>query len=250
MMMMFLLKWKKLLLMHGDLRCLFRAPKLDFVKRPGGEIWLAGNVATDSKRYCLDKMRMWGYFVEPSKFEVPNGKAIDKINNTVRVLWAGRLLGLKHVDTVIQAIGECANTKRLDDSLPTIALDVYGIGPEESRLKKMALKLGDVVRFYPPVSIDTVRKLMREHDIYVLASDAHEGWGAVVSEALVEGLRVFATYESGSGATMLSDEYLFHAGDWRRLACLLRGAAREFAHGQGIGLWSAEEGVKRLLAAI
>lgn len=237
-------------LMHGDLRCLFRAPKLDFVKRPGGEIWLAGNVATDSRRYCLDKMRMWGYFVEPSKFEVPNGKAIDKINNTVRVLWVGRLLGLKHVDTIIRAVGEYANLRHLDESLPTITLDVYGIGPEESRLKKMALKWGDVVRFYLPVSIDMVRKLMREHDIYVLASDAHEGWGAVVSEALAEGMRVFATCESGSGATMLSDECLFRAGDWRRLACLLRSAASELPQAQGIGAWSVEEGVKRMLAAI
>jgi glycosyltransferase involved in cell wall biosynthesis len=167
-----------------------------------------------------------------------------------RVLWVGRLLNLKRVDTIVRAIGENANLKRVDDSLPKITLDVYGIGPEECRLKKMAKKWGDAIRFYPPVSIDMVRKLMHEHDMYVLASDAHEGWGAVVSEALVEGMRVFATYESGSGATMLPDECLFRAGDWRRLACLLRGAASESTKVQGIGAWSVAEGVERMLAAI
>ena len=59
-------------LMHGDLRCLFRAPKLDFERRPGGRIYIReqgiGN-GEQNKKYCLDKMRMWGYYVEPSSFD-------------------------------------------------------------------------------------------------------------------------------------------------------------------------------------
>ena len=155
----------------------------------------------------------------------------------------GRLLKLKRVDTIIRAVGESSTSSMR----PNIILDIYGVGPEEKRLRQMASKYGDVIKFHPPVSIDMVRKLMHEHDVYVLASDAHEGWGAVVSEASVEGMRAFATYESGSGATMLPDECLFSAGDWRRLACLLRGVASELAQGQGIGAWSVEEGVKRML---
>ena len=57
-------------LFSGDLRCLFRAPKLDFERRPGGRIYIReqgiGNREQD-KKYCLDKMRMWGYFVETSR---------------------------------------------------------------------------------------------------------------------------------------------------------------------------------------
>ena len=59
-------------LVHGDLRCLFRAPELEFEKRPGGKIWLKGEKidSPNSRKYCLDKMRMWGYFVETSNLEL------------------------------------------------------------------------------------------------------------------------------------------------------------------------------------
>ena len=60
-------------LMHGDLRCLFRAPELEFEKKPGGRIFSrverADRVELE-KRYCLDKMRMWGYFVSSSELGV------------------------------------------------------------------------------------------------------------------------------------------------------------------------------------
>ena len=68
-------------LFAGDLRCLFRAPKLDFERKPGGRVYLASSnlqlpatTTTKSKRYCLDKMRMWGYFVAPSKFPTLNSQ--------------------------------------------------------------------------------------------------------------------------------------------------------------------------------
>ena len=58
-----------------------------------------------------------------------------------------------------------------------------------------------------------VRAFMRSHEVYVLPSNAYEGWGAVVSEALEEGMEVLGTYEAGSSATVLPQENLFHAGD-------------------------------------
>ena len=117
----------------------------------------------------------------------------------------------------MRAVGEHANLKRVDNSLPIITVDIYGTGPEEVRLKRMASKYGDVIKFYPPVPLEEVRKLMREHDIYVLASNGYEGWGAVVNEALAEGMRVIGTYEAGSSATMLTEDLLFCSDDWRHL---------------------------------
>lgn len=63
---------------------------------------------------------------------------------------------------------------------------------------------------------------MREHDIYVLASNAQEGWGAAVNEALEEGMVVVGTYEAGASAALLPRENLYHAGDWKALARLLQ----------------------------
>ena len=56
-------------LMYGDLRCLFRAPKLDFERKPGGRVFSRVDRVEWGKKYCLDKMRMWGYFVESSKLK-------------------------------------------------------------------------------------------------------------------------------------------------------------------------------------
>lgn len=215
-------------LMNGDLRCLFRAPKLDFERKPGGRVWISGEPRNtqNTRKYCLDKMRMWGYFVEEGNGE----RVLGKREECVKVLWVGRLLKVKRVDTIIKAVGECSKSKK-------ISLDVYGVGPEEARLKKLAAKYGDVIKFYPPVPINEVRKLMREHDVYVLSSNGYEGWGAVVSEALEEGMAVVGTYEAGSSGTILPEGNLFHAGDWRRLKTLLEGNVEKVA----IGQWTAKE---------
>lgn len=254
-------------LIHGDLRCLFRAPKLDFEHKPGGRIWLSDGVAesrSKGARYCLDKMRMWGYFVRSSEFGVKSSglKASPSTHSstpslthspTLKVLWVGRLLKLKRVDTIIRAVGELAKNFRNDklhsptqnSNSHTITLDIYGTGPEEVRLKKIATKYGDVIKFYPQVPIDEIRNVMREHDVYVFSSNGYDGWGAVVSEALEEGMKVIGTHEAGASATMLPDDQLFKVGDWKRLKEMLN--ACDYTQ-KGIGNWSAKQAAKFILS--
>lgn len=232
--------------MNGDWKCLFVVPKLDFERKPGGRIWVRGEPQNtqNARKYCLDKMRMWGYYVSPSEFDaLPVKEASKSKSRKIKVLWVGRLLHLKRVDTIVRAVGEHVNLKRVDDSLPKITLDIYGIGPEEDNLKKLAAKYGDVIKFYPPVPIAEVRKLMREHDVYVLSSNGYEGWGAVVSEALEEGMLVIGTYEAGSSATILPESNLFHAGDWRGLVDLLEKDVEKV----GIGEWTAKVAARELI---
>lgn len=222
-------------LMDGDLRCLFRAPELAFENKPGGKIFSnAGNADLTEKRCCLDKMRMWGYFVAGSQSQVASAvresqlTTNDQQPTTIKVLWVGRLLKLKRVDAIVRAVGELS--RRM-----SITLDIYGHGPEEARLKLQASAYGDIIRFYPSVPIANVRSLMRSHDIYVFGSNGFDGWGAVVSEALEEGMAVVGTFESGASATILPTDCLFHAGDWRGLVRLLeRPIVRK-----GIGGWTA-----------
>ena len=231
-------------LFSGDFKCLFRTPKLEFERRPGGRIWLKNDDGRAGAKYCLDKMRMWGYFVEPSKYDaLPVQESAKTKPREIRVLWVGRLLNLKRVDAIVRAVGEHANLKRVDDSLPKMTLDIYGTGPKEKSLKKMAAKYGDFIRFHPPVPISEVRRLMREHDVYVLASNGYEGWGAVVSEALEEGMKVVGTYEAGSSGTMLPKSNLFHAGDWKGLLNILRRGPQSI----DADVWSAASFAKTLV---
>ena len=90
---------------------------------------------------------------------------------------------------------------------------------------------------------------MRAHDVYVLSSDGGEGWGAVVNEALEEGMEVFGTTAAGSSATILPRENQFAPGDWRTLARLLeRFAQTGERHCHGIGAWSPANAAEALLS--
>jgi glycosyltransferase involved in cell wall biosynthesis len=237
-------------LVHGNVSCLFKAPELDFERRSGGHIAVSGSqLAVSVQRYCLDKMRLWGYFVEPSKFTDQNLKTANADDNskhttpnsklrTLRVLWVGRLLKLKRVDTIIRAVGELSNS----NSNLQLTLDIYGEGPEELRLKKIAAQYGDAIRFHPFVAMEAVRGLMRSHDVYVLSSNEYEGWGAVVSEALEEGMTVLCSREAGAGATILPTECLFDCGD----ADGLREKLLQPLPKIGIGQWSAKNAALQL----
>lgn len=199
--------------------------------------------AKDMRRLGVrrEKIVPWGYFVEPSTHS-----DIRTFNHSnIKLLWVGRLLALKRVDDIVRAVREHVSCKRKDDTLPNVTLDIYGSGVEEPKLRQMVAKygLGDLIKFHPSVPIAEVRQLMREHDVYILSSNAYEGWGAVVSEALEEGMKVIGTHEAGACAAILPETNLYHAGDWRRLAELIRSDLPVVP----IGEWTAANAAKRLL---
>lgn len=184
------------------------------------------------------KMIPWGYFVAPSaqdRLPIAGPKP-----STTRILWVGRLLRLKRVDAIIRAVD--ALERRRGEPPCNIRLTVAGEGPDRPRLERMVASfgLGHLVEFLPWQKMEDVRGLMRVHDIYVFASDSQEGWGAVVNEALEEGMSVLATRESGAGAAMLPRERLFAAGDWRYLAELIARDIRGELPPCSIGTWTAE----------
>ena len=151
------------------------------------------------------------------------------------------MLALKRVDTIIKAVRHLGGEG--------VKLTLVGGGEERRKLERMARGLP--VEFVDSKPIAEIRDVMREHDVYVLASDANEGWGAVVNEALEERMKVLGTFEAGASAALLDEEDLFHSGDWRRLAGLIARCAREKhegrLRGQGIGDETPKAAAKRLL---
>ena len=65
-------------LFAGDIRCLFSAPELGFEKTSGGSIFSRVEMER-GRKFCLDKMRMWGYYVEPSR---KDALPVQEANNT------------------------------------------------------------------------------------------------------------------------------------------------------------------------
>lgn len=214
-------------------------------------------------RKVYAKMRMWGYFVAPGKESTEYTEDTEKkltTNDTnlhekgaaretgnwelktrncregasrLRVLWVGRMLKLKCVDMLVKA----CTSEALKDK---VELYLYGHGPEEETLKALAKDVP--IYFHDFVPVEQVRDLMRAHDVYVFSSNASDGWGAVVSEALEEGMQVFGTVEAGASGTVLPPTHLFKAGDVKRLMELLMAALPKVS----IGEWTAENGAKYL----
>lgn len=222
-------------LFSGDVRCLYHTPKLDYAAEPMGAI----------RGYPW--MKLWGYFVAPATTVlIPAQEADETQARALRVLWVGRLLRWKRVDALFKAV-YAAQTRY------PITLTIVGQGPEQAHLAKLDRRLAkkygvaSPITVHAAVSVAEVRAFMRSHEVYVLPSNAYEGWGAVVSEALEEGMEVLGTYEAGSSATVLPQENLFHAGDWRTLRDkLVRYAETRQRRCQGIGMWSAKQAAAKL----
>lgn len=173
-----------------------------FEHKAGGRIW-AG-------KHLIEKFRIWAYFVEST-----SGAERKKVCKDLKsVLWVGRMVGVKRVSDIVKAT-QIATEKGI-----RIELNLYGHGEDEINVKRAAEGMLNV-HFHDPVPIARVRDLMRENDVYVLSSDAMEGWGAVVNEAMEEGMCVIGTHEAGASSTLLPKENLYHAGDVTALAELL-----------------------------
>lgn len=214
-----------------------------------------------------EKIVVWGYFVAPSTAsrkappqEPPLNTAPPSLGLSVssstsqtsqtsrtsqttrvlRVLWAGRDIPLKHVSDIERAVA-LAN-KNLKKKLNNPPLNTY-----HSSFITFTKLTG--------VTPNEVRRAMREHDTFVFASDGYEGWGAVVSEALEEGMNVVGTWECGAPPTLLPKERLYHCGDVKALAHLLK-LEWEGRVGQrklppcSIGDWTAKKAAERLIKMI
>ena len=192
----------------------------------------------DARRYVpspVTPFLEWGYYVDSTQ------GCQHPPHNPLRILWVGRMLNWKRVDTVIKAVKIL-----VDEGIPGgISLTLVGSGPKEARLKQMAGNLPIV--FIPGVPIDRVRSLMREHDVYVLSSDGREGWGVALNEAISEGMVALGTREAGSSMSMLPTNCLFHAGDASALAELFKKVAQDGINRVDISNWTPDVAVERLL---
>lgn len=160
---------------------------------------------------------LWGYFTALSEQHSYGGLPEEEF----RVLWVGRMLSWKRVDTLIRAFAI------LREVFPKSVLTLVGHGPECNRLKSLASQLGidENICFIPPKPVTQILTLMRQHHVYVLPSNAGEGWGAVVNEAMGEGCAVIASDSSGAACSIIKHNYnglLFSCGDYQELSSLLR----------------------------
>lgn len=234
-----------------------------------------------------EKIIPWGYFVAPGSRpeRPPQGASANTPYpfarssappplHSLRILWVGRMLDWKRVDTIVRAVAR-ANVKlekevgvgeergvRSKGLGVRFQLTLVGEGPEKAKILRIAEKLQkkfntplststSFPHLLPPVPIAEVRNLMREHDVYVLASNAQEGWGAALNEALEEGMIGLGTHEAGASAALLPEAQRFHAGDVAALARLLEKAYAGELRPTGMPVdYTAAGAAERLMAYV
>jgi glycosyltransferase involved in cell wall biosynthesis len=113
-----------------------------------------------------------------------------------RFLFVGALVPGKRVDLLLQCLGDLPEK--------TFDFEVVGDGPRREHLENLAERvLPGRVNFHGVVPISEVSDHMAAADCLVLPSD-HDGWGAVVSEALMTGTPVICSTACGSREVVLA----------------------------------------------
>ena len=145
--------------------------------------------------YSAEKAIPFAYFISP-----PHTKTyVPPPTDQIRVGYLGRLVKVKGVFDLLDAL-----TLLGDGATLTMA----GAGIEEDSLKAKCVSAGINATFRGVLPIAEVNDFFREIDVLVLASTtSDDGWGVVVSEALMCGVPVIAT--SAVGASIVLDRQMF-----------------------------------------
>lgn len=174
-----------------EYRRLFRAwyPVLEGVLATGWQTqnWVA------ARGMPSDQVFPFAYFL-PEPAEVSSDRLKD--GKRFRFLFVGQLIERKRVDLLIKSLALMKHDH--------FELVVVGDGPEASSLKTIAEEMLPGHSYLLGwVPMDQVRQLMSEADCLVLPS-RHDGWGAVVSEALMVGTPVVCSDACGSAGIVVA----------------------------------------------
>ena len=167
------------------------------------------------------KMFCWGYFPETKQYDVDAlmaSKGWEKADGTKVpcILWAARLIELKHPELAIQT------AKYLKQKGVEFHLNMIGGGAMEEQVKAWIHEEGleediTLLGFMKP---EEVRSHMEQADVLLFTSDKREGWGAVVNEAMNSGCVPVADHMTGAATYLIrqgENGYVYRDGDGQML---------------------------------
>ncbi len=130
--------------------------------------------------------------VIPFGVGVPNDCRMHVEVTPIRLVYVKKLMKIYGPDILLKAM---ALLKR--DNIK-IALDIFGDGPEEGNLRKMAqaLNISDLVTFKGWLEIDRISEMFLDYDIMVMPSIS-ESFGVAAIEASAAGVPVIASRIGG-----------------------------------------------------
>jgi glycosyltransferase involved in cell wall biosynthesis len=164
----------------------------------------------------------FAYFLKNNNNQLK--KSSDR-NRVFRFVFVGQLIKRKRVDYLIKQL---ATLKKLD-----FELCVIGTGNERNYLHILAEELlGEKVKWFNTVPMNLIPKFITKADCLVLPSQ-HDGWGAVVSEALMVGTPVICSDSCGSSEVVRASNcgFVFQSNNQNAFVNSLRAQLKS-------GLWN------------
>ena len=149
--------------------------------------------------YRQERILPFAYFVDAPKVNQARTGASGHGAVPTVIGFVGRLVAMKGVFDLVDALA------LLGDGF---TLRVAGVGPDEDRFRRYAAQQGVALESAGVIPMDAIGDFMNELDVLVLPSRSKDdGWGVVVSEALMCGTAAIATPCVGA-SVMLSDNRL------------------------------------------
>lgn len=164
----------------------------------------AGAYAADDMRFLHSfrgKQFKWGYFTDVQEKNLAELHSL-RGSDVIRIMWCARFIRLKHPEMAVVV------ASRLKDAGIRFSLDMYGTGPEESKIKERVIHehLEEYVNFHGNLPNAELMRKMDEADIFLFTSDRREGWGAVINEAMSRGCAVISSDAPGCAKWLISDQ--------------------------------------------
>jgi glycosyltransferase involved in cell wall biosynthesis len=132
---------------------------------------------------------------------IPNGVDCERFSPVaeashttgLELLYSGRLIPLKNIDVIIQAIA-LLRSQGLEASLRII-----GVGPQESSLRELVARnrLEHAVEFVGAIAHDQIHRAYQRADLYIQLSRV-EGMSNSILEAMASGLPIITTGVGGA----------------------------------------------------
>lgn len=169
------------------------------------------------------KVFKWGYFVKSNQYvSLDFNQSNLKVEDVFHMIFVGRLIKTKGVDVLLKSLLNISYDFKLT---------IIGNGPEEKYLKNIVYQsnlLKNKVEFFDFMKNEKVLNQIANSDLLVLPSIGKDGWGAVVSEALMQGTPVVASERCGS-AVLINDNrgQVFRTNSVKSLAFALKKQIRK-----------------------
>lgn len=187
------------------------------VKRSGGAVAFCLAIGEDAGRFLAgcgvqqEKIFPFSYFLDPVEHSAQTAAP------TRRLAYVGKLIALKRVDLLIEAFGAV--------NRPGTTLSIVGAGPLEGKLRALAAAQPNAgaIEWLGTLPNNEARQLIATSDGLILPSD-YDGWGAVVSEAMLAGTPAICSSACGAAVAVERSGTggVFTAGDKASLTDCLR----------------------------